>query len=223
MDSIILKDVTKTYSIGKIQNGVAALGGINLSVPENEVLAIVGPSGSGKSTLLHIIGCLDSYTTGNYTLFGEEICYSNNKEMAKLRNTRFGFVLQQYGLILQKSVVDNVALPLLFSSEKYGNIEKKTDEILKRFSIFHLKNKKVKFLSGGEKQRVAIARALVNDPDIILADEPTGALDSQTGSLIIDSIISLKARGKTIILVTHDTSIAEKCDRTIMIKDGVVS
>lgn len=222
MEIIKLKNIHKKYNVGK-QNEVHALCGVDLVVNKGESVAIMGVSGSGKSTLLNIIGCLDKMTEGNYLLRGENINSKNMTELAEIRNSTFGFVLQSYGLIESDKVVNNVRLPLLFS-KKYKPNEQNDhiDTVLYRLKISHLKNVKVRELSGGQKQRVAIARAMVNDPDIILADEPTSALDSTTATEIIDVLKNLQKKGKTIIVVTHDINVAQKMDRIVTIIDGKI-
>lgn len=222
MEIINLKNIHKKYNAGK-QNEVNALCGVDLVVNKGESVAIMGVSGSGKSTLLNIIGCLDKMTDGKYLLNGENINTKNATELAEIRNSTFGFVLQSYGLIDSDKVVNNVRLPLLFS-KKYKPNEQNDhiDTVLYRLKIANLKNVKVRELSGGQKQRVAIARAMVNDPDIILADEPTSALDSTTATEIVDILKNLKKKGKTIIVVTHDINVAQKMDRIVTIIDGKI-
>lgn len=220
---IKLKNIHKKYNEGK-QNEVYALRGVDLEVSKGESIAIMGVSGSGKSTLLNIIGCLDNFSDGEYFLRDENITTKNATELAEIRNATFGFVLQSYGLIDSDKVINNVRIPLLFS-KKYKPSEQndRIDTVLSKLKIVELKNKKVRDLSGGQKQRVAIARALVNDPDVILADEPTSALDSDTASEIIGVLKDLQKQGKTIIVVTHDINVANKLDRIVTIKDGVLS
>lgn len=222
MNIIELKEIHKKYNIGK-PTEVHALKGINISIKEAEMLSIIGTSGSGKSTLLHILGCLDKSTSGTYYLNGEDVNEKSNKEIAQIRNKKMGFVLQDFGLILNKSVVENVSYPLLFSDIKLINIKKTCIHKLDMIGIADLAKRQVNELSGGQKQRVAIARALVNDPDIILADEPTGSLDSGTSTEILKIFKSLNELGKAIILVTHDNNIANVCGRKICIEDGTIS
>ncbi len=216
---IRLRDVYKIYNPNK-HNEVRALNGVSLEIEEGDMIAIQGVSGSGKSTLLHIIGCLDSPTSGEYFLFGDKIKFSNNSKIARIRGQRIGFVLQQFGLLFESKALDNVMVPMMFTNKSQRHIKKRAQEMLDRMGILHLKNKKVSQLSGGEKQRVAIARALANDPDIILADEPTGALDSKTGYEIISVFEELNKQGKTVLIVTHDDKVAKRCKHTIYMSDG---
>ena len=222
MEIINLKNIHKKYNEGK-QNEVHALQGVNLTINKGDSIAIMGVSGSGKSTLLNIIGCLDNFTDGEYFLNGENITSKNATQLAEIRNSVFGFILQSYGLIESDKVIDNIQIPLLFS-KKYKSKEHKyrINTILYRLKITELKNKKVRDLSGGQKQRVAIARAIVNAPDVVLADEPTSALDSKTASEIIELLKDLQKQGKTIIVVTHDINVANKMDKIVTIVDGVI-
>ena len=224
MNNIIeLVKVHKKYNDGK-NNEVHALRGVNLEIKSGESVAIMGVSGSGKSTLLNMIGCIDVSTSGQFVLEDIDISSKSQTELAKVRNNTFGFVLQSYGLIDSDTVAKNVNLPLLFS-DKYTIKESKqiTSKTLKLLNIDELQKQKVRELSGGQKQRVAIARAIVNDPKIILADEPTSALDSKTANEIIAIFKDLQKQGKTIIVVTHDKAVADQMDRTVYIKDGVIS
>lgn len=222
MEIIKLTNIHKKYNKDK-PNEVHALRGVDLVVNKGESLAIMGVSGSGKSTLLNIIGCLDTSTDGEYLLDGNSISTKTATELAEIRNSIFGFVLQSYGLIESDKVINNVRVPLLFSKkykpkEQNGRIE----TVLYKLKMDYLKNTKVRELSGGQKQRVAIARAMVNDPDVILADEPTSALDSVTADEIIGVLKDLQKKGKTIIVVTHDINVANKMDRIVTIKDGII-
>nr|WP_122012213.1 ABC transporter ATP-binding protein [Maliibacterium massiliense] len=221
MEKVRLENVEKTYNLdgGSVVN---ALRGIDLSVQEGEMLAIRGVSGSGKSTLLHIIGCLDVPTKGAYFLGGKQVAVNNGKEMARIRNEEIGFVLQQFGLLLERQAIDNVRIPLMFASrDRAKYMLGKSLKMMKKLHIDHLAYKPCQQLSGGEKQRVAIARALVNNPNLILADEPTGALDTKTRDDIMGVFRSLTQEGKTVIIVTHDPAVADMCDRTRTIVDGV--
>lgn len=222
MEIINLKNIHKKYNEGK-QNEVHALQGVNLTINKGDSIAIMGVSGSGKSTLLNIIGCLDNFTDGEYFLNGENITSKNVTQLAEIRNSVFGFILQSYGLIESDKVFNNIQVPLLFS-KKYKSKEQKDriNTILYRLKITELKNKKVRDLSGGQKQRVAIARAIVNAPDVVLADEPTSALDSKTASEIIELLKDLQKQGKTIIVVTHDINVANKMDKIVTIVDGII-
>ncbi|MDF2685205.1 MAG: phosphonate transporter ATP-binding protein, partial [Clostridia bacterium] len=186
-----MNTIIKTENLTKIYNiltkaPVNALKGVSIEIGKGEMVAVQGPSGCGKSTLLHILGCLDYPNKGKYFLNGEEIEFGNNKKIAEIRNKKIGFVLQQYGLIGERTVYDNVVIPLIFANKNLRNENKRVDEVLERLKIRHLKNTICDNLSGGERQRTAIARALINSPDIILADEPTGALDSANGQACMD-------------------------------------
>lgn len=222
MELCVLRGITKIYNPGK-ENETVALRNVHLRIAKGESLAIQGPSGSGKSTLLHILGCLDSYTEGEYQFAGESVRFSNSRAVARLRNEKIGFVLQQYGLLDEQTVLDNVELPILFGKQSMKKAAENTEALLQTLGIYHLKGKKVRQLSGGEKQRVAIARAMVNSPELILADEPTGALDSETGKQIMQALLSLQELGKTIVVVTHDSAVAALCGRQVLIQDGVLT
>nr|WP_122011572.1 ABC transporter ATP-binding protein [Maliibacterium massiliense] len=200
---------------------VHALRGIDLVVEEGEMLGIQGISGSGKSSLLHIIGCLDTPTRGEYYLNGEQVAVDNSRHMARIRNKEIGFVLQQFGLLLERRAIDNVEIPLIFGKVRAGSIAGRARKTMKKLGIAQLANKPCTELSGGEKQRVAIARALVNDPKLVLADEPTGALDTKTRQGIMQVFRDLADEGKTVIIVTHDPMVAQQCDRVLTIEDGL--
>lgn len=214
---IELKNITKIYNPKK-RNQYTALKDITLTVEDGEFAAITGESGSGKSTLLHIIGLLDFPTVGEYILNGEPMGEEKDSFLAKRRAKEMGFVKQDFALIENYSVLDNVMLPLypIKAKDKKG----KALDAIKGLGIGKLKDKQVSQLSGGEKQRVAIARAIVTEPRIILADEPTGSLDSKTGSEIFDIFRELNDSGITLLMVTHDNGLARKCNRIITIKDG---
>ncbi|WP_297518765.1 ABC transporter ATP-binding protein [uncultured Clostridium sp.] len=220
MEIIRLKEISKIYKNKKVENKV--LYDVNLSIKQGDFVAIVGTSGSGKSTLLNILGLLDVQTNGEYHLDGKNTDQLNEKEFAKLRNTTFGFVVQHFALIKDLTVYDNIEIPLEYGNVKKGIRKAKIIEILKKLKIEEKMNSKVNELSGGQCQRVAIARALVNNPKIILADEPTGALDKQTGLEVMDILKKLNKEGKTILLVTHDEAIANRCDKIIRIEDGKI-
>ena len=223
MEIIKLSNIHKKYNQGK-PNEVYALQGVHLTINKGDSLAIMGVSGSGKSTLLNIIGCLDNFTDGEYLLNGENITSKNGTELAEILNSIFGFILQSYGLIESDKVINNIRIPLLFSKKYKSNEHNdRINTILNKLKIFDLRNTKVRELSGGQKQRVAIARAMVNDPEVILADEPTGALDSETATNIVNILKELQQKGKTIIVVTHDINVANKMDKIIYIKDGIIS
>ena len=218
MSLLEVNNLKKYYNKGK-NTEVKALNGINLSINKGDFCSIIGVSGSGKSTLLHILGCIDTQTEGSYKLEGKEVQKKNEKERAFFFIFKFGFVLQDFGLIEEDTVYQNIYVPLLFSKDK-----KKVDllKILKQLNILELKDKNVKQLSGGQRQRVAIARALVNDPDIIFADEPTGSLDTKTTEMIMNIFLELNKKGKTIIIVTHNMQIAQITNKCFTIKDGII-
>ncbi len=216
---IRMRNVRKTFILGK--RSIDVLKGIDLSVQKGEMVAIMGASGSGKSTLLNLIGCMDSLTDGTYHLCGKDASKLTPPQMALMRNERFGYVIQDYALIRELNVKENIEIPLEYSRKKIE--KKKTEELMLRFGIHELRKTKASLLSGGEQQRVAIARALINDPDIILADEPTGALDSENGKQVMQLLRETCDAGKTVVVVTHDPVVAEVCDRTVYIKDGVIS
>lgn len=222
MELCVCKGITKLYHPGK-PNEVAALKNVDITIKQGETVAIQGPSGSGKSTLLHILGCLDSSTSGEYFFEGETVQFANSRRVARLRGEKIGFVLQQYGLLEEQTVLDNVTLPVLFGKQSMIKAGERAQEILQRLGIQNLRNKRVRQLSGGEKQRVAIARALINDPALILADEPTGALDSATGAQIVRLLLSLAETGKTVVIVTHDSGVAAQCGRHVTIQDGILT
>ncbi len=217
---MVLDNVTKVYPMGDTQ--VQALRGVNLEIRAGEFIAVLGPSGSGKSTIMHILGCLDTPTTGTYHLEGVGIQGLNPNELAEIRNRRIGFVFQSFHLLPRATACENVELPMVFAgvnaADRKACAESVLEQVGLRERIRHLPNE----LSGGERQRVAIARALVNKPSIILADEPTGNLDSRSGAEILALFENLHAEGRTVILVTHDEAIAKKAHRVIRIFDGKI-
>lgn len=218
---INLKKVNKIYNKGT-SSACHALKEATLTINKGEMIAIQGRSGSGKSTLLNIIGCIDTFNNGNYILNDMDVEKLNNNKLSKIRNEYFGFVMQDFGLILGNSAIDNVALPLYFSKVKLSKIKKMSEKALFSVGMEKYIYKKVNQLSGGQKQRVAIARAIVNDPDVILADEPTGALDSKTAEEIMSLLKEFNKSGKTVIVVTHDDKVAANCHRIIQLCDGNV-
>ncbi|MBA7681191.1 putative ABC transporter ATP-binding protein YknY [subsurface metagenome] len=215
---IELENITKIYRMGKIE--VPALRGATLSINQGEMLAIIGASGSGKSTLMNIIGCLDKPTTGSYLLDEADVSRLNDNQLAELRNKKFGFVFQEYNLLSRASAVANVELPLIYSNIRHRR--KQAMEALERVGLGERARHKPTELSGGEQQRVAIARALVNNPDVILADEPTGNLDSVSTDQIISVFRKLNQEGITVVLVTHEMDIAEQTRRIIRLYDGKI-
>lgn len=216
-----LSNISKIYKTGKLE--VPVLHEINLEIEDGEFIAIMGPSGSGKSTLMNIIGFLDSPSSGDYELNGEKITTFHENQLAGLRNKHIGFVFQQFFLLPRLNAQKNVEAPLVYADMKKKERVKRAEEMLAKVGLSdrmrHLPNE----LSGGQKQRVCIARALVNNPEIILADEPTGALDTKTGSQIMDLFTELNREGKTVIIVTHEEEIAAYADRTIFLRDGVIT
>ena len=219
MSILKLNGIGKIYNKGK-QNACEALMDVSLSIESGDLIAIVGESGSGKSTLMHILGCLDEPTSGEMIFGGKKVNFKSSKKLADYRNKKIGFVLQDFGLILNETALENVCVPLLFTKTPLSKMKKQARESLELMGIGKLAGKRVNQLSGGQKQRVAIARALVNDPDMILADEPTGALDSKTSAEIVDVLLGLNGAGKTVIIVTHDPKIAAQCKRVVIISDG---
>lgn len=217
-----MTNISKTYFPHK-DMPVQALNRLNLEVFEGEMLAIYGVSGSGKSTLLHIIGCLDRLSDGEYFYKDINIQKCSDQRLAQIRNQEIGFVLQDFGLIPYRTAYENILVPILFSKGKSTEkIPKRVNRLLEQLGIQELSKRKVCQMSGGQKQRVAIARALVNEPSLILADEPTGALDSATKLEIYDIFKGLKSSGKTIVIVTHDKEVAEMADRVLHMKDGAL-
>jgi putative ABC transport system ATP-binding protein len=215
-----LQDVVKTYVMGNQK--VHALSGVTLDIGKNEYVAIMGPSGSGKSTLMNIIGCLDVPTSGNYSLDGEMVANKSEGELAEIRNRLIGFVFQTFNLIPRSDVFHNVELPLIYGGMPRAERRVRTERAIEQVGLSDRMKHKPNELSGGQRQRVAIARALVFNPSIILADEPTGNLDSKTGEEIMTMFDNLHAEGQTIILVTHEDLIAEHAHRTIRLRDGKI-
>lgn len=219
---IEIKNASKTFQKNK-STEFQALNNIELNIQDGELLAIIGKSGAGKTTLLHNIACIDSFDEGAVFLInGTDITSLSDNEKAKLRNKTIGLVFQDFALVPEFTVFENVELPLVLAKEKRTVRKSKVLEALSKVGLEKLAYKDVTYLSGGEKQRVAIARAIVNSPDIILADEPTGALDTKTGDIIFDLLKSLNDDGKTVIIITHDKDIANKCQRVIEISDGKI-
>ena len=219
MEGIQIKNLSKVYNKDE-KNENIVLRNLSFTINKGELVAVVGKSGSGKSTLLHILGCLDEATEGEYYLDGIDVGKLNNKEKAHMRNEKIGFILQDFGLILDDTVLESVMLPMMFDNTKLSEIQDKAVDKIKKVGMEKLMNSRVSTLSGGEKQRTAIARALVKNPDYILADEPTGALDSENAKLFMQQLRELHENGKTIIMVTHDLELAKQCDRIIKIADG---
>jgi len=217
---IDVKDLKKTYLLGDIE--VPAVRGINMSIGQNEYVAIMGPSGSGKSTLMNIIGCLDVPTEGSYVLDSKDVSKMNDDELAEIRNRKIGFVFQTFNLLPRADALHNVELPLIYSGAARANRRKMAEQALEKVGLSDRMHHKPSELSGGQRQRVAIARALVNDPAIILADEPTGNLDSNTGEEIMEIFEQLHSGGNTIILITHEEYISNHSQRVIRLRDGLI-
>ncbi len=217
---IHLQGVTKVYDAG--ENAVQALRGVDVEIGRGQFVSIIGPSGSGKSTLMHILGCLDSPSEGQYWLDGEDVAALSARQLARIRNQKLGFVFQTFNLLPRATVWKNVELPLLYAGIGTEVRRERAMEALQRVGLDHRAKHRPNELSGGQRQRVAIARALVNDPSLVLADEPTGNLDTKTGGEIIDIFESLAANDQTIVLVTHDPVIAARTQRRITIVDGLI-
>ncbi|OFJ28563.1 ABC transporter ATP-binding protein [Vibrio cholerae] len=215
-----LQQICKHYASG--QNVVKALDGVDLTIRHGEFLAILGPSGSGKSTLMNVLGCLDKPTAGRYQLDGHPVDSLSTQQLAAIRNQKIGFVFQSFNLLEYASALDNVALPLVYAGVKAKDRRRRATELLTRVGLADRLDHKPNQLSGGQKQRVAIARALINQPQILLADEPTGALDSKSGTEIEALFNELHREGRTIIVVTHDNELAKRTKRIVTIRDGQV-
>ena len=216
---IVARNVIKTYVLGG--NIVNALDGVDIDIDAGEIVAIRGPSGSGKSTLMNVLGCLDRPTSGSYFLAGENVALLSGNSLADIRNRRIGFVFQTFNLLPRMSALENVELPLLYAART--DARERAREALTIVGLGDRTHHEPNQLSGGQRQRVSIARAIVTDPAIILADEPTGALDTRTGEEILQLFADLNAQGRTIIVVTHDLKVAKHCKREIYIKDGKVT
>ncbi len=217
-----LIDLTKTYHMGA-DVVVEALRGLDLEIEEGEYVAVMGPSGSGKSTLLNLLGCLDRPTRGRYVLGGQDISRLSDGELSEVRGRRIGFVFQSFNLIPQLSALDNIEVPLFYQGVHRRERRRRGRELAERVGLGARARHKPMELSGGEQQRVAIARALSNDPLILLADEPTGNLDSKTGQEILEVFDDLSARGRTLVVVTHDEAIASRTNRTVRMADGRIA
>ncbi|MEH7436479.1 ABC transporter ATP-binding protein [Neobacillus drentensis] len=217
---IRLENITRSFMLGK--ENVHVLNGISLTIESGEFVAIMGPSGSGKSTLMNIIGCLDKPTEGEYFLASENVSHYNDKELARVRNQSIGFVFQQFHLLPRLSALKNVELPMIYAGISKKERQARAEEALIKVGLSDRMNHLPNALSGGQKQRVAIARAIVNQPKLILADEPTGALDSKTSIDIMDQFSKLNEEGVTVVVVTHESEVAQYANRTIMVRDGLI-
>jgi putative ABC transport system ATP-binding protein len=221
MEPVInIRDLTKTYIMGQTQ--VHALRGIDLTIGTNDYVALMGPSGSGKSTLMNLLGCLDTPTRGLYNLDGKDVSKMDDTELAQIRNEKIGFVFQTFNLLPRQSTLENVALPLVYAGIPRKEREARAHEVLESVGLGDRTHHKPNELSGGQRQRVAIARALVNNPAIILADEPTGNLDTKTSIEIMEILEKIHNNGNTVILVTHEPDIAEHAHRIVRLRDGAV-
>ena len=218
---IKIENLTKTYNYKKT-NAFTALTDVSLTVEDGEMLAIIGKSGAGKSTLLHIIGCIDTFEKGTYTLDDISVHKLSDKKLAQIRNQKVGIVMQDFALVEEYTVLENVKIPLYFAKKRKGSANTLALDALEKVGMKELAKKPVNKLSGGQKQRVAIARAIVNNPSFILADEPTGALDTKTSAEIMALFKSLNDEGKTVMIITHDPTIAGSCQRQIEISDGKI-
>ena len=218
---IDIRDVTKTYEMGA-ETIVHALAGVTLSIDAGDYVAIMGPSGSGKSTLMNLIGCLDTPSTGSYILKGREIATMNDDELAQIRNKEIGFIFQTFNLLPRADAVQNVELPLVYSGLARRERRERAEKALDAVGLGTRKHHRPNEMSGGQRQRVAIARALVNSPSILLADEPTGNLDSKTGEEILALMDDLHRGGNTIILVTHEDELAQHAARVVRLRDGKI-
>ena len=217
---IEINNVNKTYNRGKA-NAFQALKDVSITIEDGEMIAIIGKSGAGKSTLMHIIGCIDDFESGTYILNGEDISTIGESSRAKIRNKDIGIVMQDFALVEDYTAIENVMIPLYFTKGKLTESKKTiARKALQKVGIGELESKKVNKLSGGQKQRVAIARAIVNNPSILLADEPTGALDIKTSAEIMGLFRELNEQGITVIIITHDMEVADACERVIEISDG---
>lgn len=217
---IQLENIYKTFILGDVE--VPVLRGINLAITQGEYVAIMGASGSGKSTLMNIIGCLERPTSGHYFFGSKDTIQLTDNQLADIRNYQIGFVFQQFNLLPRLNALDNVMLPMIYAGYSKAERQQRSMQVLQKMGLADQMTKRPSQLSGGQQQRVAIARALANYPELLLADEPTGALDSNTGQAIIDVISDLNSQGITVVMVTHDVAIAQRAQRVIYMQDGIL-
>ncbi len=218
---IQIKDVEKNFQVGEIE--VRALRGVDLTITQGSYVAIMGPSGSGKSTMLNILGCLDRPTRGQYYLGGEDVSQMDDDTLSAARGKRLGFIFQSYNLIAQLTVIENIQVPLIYQGVELKDYDERCKELAELVGLGDRMDHRPTQLSGGQQQRVAIARSLVNDPLMILADEPTGNLDSETEHEVLEIIGKLNADGKTIVMVTHEDAVAARAHRVVHMKDGIIA
>ncbi|WOC32521.1 MULTISPECIES: ABC transporter ATP-binding protein [Caproicibacterium] len=216
---IVLENITKQYNIGK-PNQLTALDGINLQIDAGEMIAVMGASGAGKSTLAHILACLESPTSGSYHFDGEDVSQLKDSRLAKVRNQGIGILLQNFALLQEDTALGNCEIPLYFNKTRLPEMKEKALQALKKVGIEALAKQKVGTMSGGQQQRVALARAIVCDPKLVIADEPTGALDSATADEVMEQMKILNQGGTTMLIVTHDQTVASRCSRILHMKDG---
>ena len=221
MAIIHMEEIRKIYDTGKVK--VEALKGVDLQIEQGELVAIVGPSGSGKSTLMNLLGCLDTPTTGRYELGGQAVSGVSRDQLAEIRNKRVGFVFQNFNLLPHITALENVELPMLFGGMRPADRRRRATELLERVGLGERVDHKPTELSGGQMQRVAIARSLAMQPDIVLADEPTGNLDSSSGTDIMSIFTDLWKQGRTIVIITHDPALAKRASRVVEIRDGRIT
>ncbi|TXK80154.1 ABC transporter ATP-binding protein [Mesonia sp. K4-1] len=219
-DVIQIKNIKRDFQLG--QETVKVLKGIDLNIRQGDYVALMGPSGSGKSTLMNLLGCLDTPTSGSYILSGKDVSQLSDDELAEIRNKEIGFVFQTFNLLPRTTALDNVALPMIYAGKSKKDRDARATEVLKNVGLGDRMDHKPNQLSGGQRQRVAVGRALVNKPSIILADEPTGNLDSKTSVEIMNLFNEIHAAGNTVILVTHEEEIAEHAHRVIRLRDGMI-
>jgi len=217
---IRIKELQKLYILGEVE--VRALRGVSVDIEEGSYVAIMGPSGSGKSTMLNVLGCLDRPSAGEYFLGDENVAHMNDDQLSDIRGRRLGFIFQSYNLIHQLTVVENIYVPLFYQGKDYKEYAVRCERLARLVGLGDRMDHRPKQLSGGQQQRVAVARSLINDPLMILADEPTGNLDSKTGKEVLDLMDKLNEAGKTIVLVTHGSEVAERAHRVLHMKDGVI-